>query len=150
MKEFDLRDCHLTEHIVDIVMVPELWKRLLVVLIIELYNYIISSLHRSHALFCLQCFQFIVHYLFFFFLYQNATLPYCGGEGLDFEAEFVNVLGAQESMARNRFSQSQQPCRPVQQIGLAYRPARLAELTPWNRFLGSLNVYKFRALYCSL
>jgi hypothetical protein len=32
-------------------------------------------------------------------------------------------------------------------IWLSYRPARLqrlAELIPWNRFLGSLNVYKFR------
>jgi hypothetical protein len=32
-------------------------------------------------------------------------------------------------------------------IGLSYRPARLhrlAELIPWNRFLGSLNVRKFR------
>ncbi len=31
-------------------------------------------------------------------------------------------------------------------IGLSYRPARLhrlAELIPWNRFLGSLNVYKY-------
>ncbi len=31
-------------------------------------------------------------------------------------------------------------------IGLSYRPARLhwlAELIPWNRFLGSLKVYKF-------
>ncbi len=31
-------------------------------------------------------------------------------------------------------------------IGLSYRPARLhrpAESIPWNRFLGSLNVYKF-------
>ncbi len=25
-------------------------------------------------------------------------------------------------------------------IGLSYRPARLAELIPWNRFLGSINV----------
>jgi hypothetical protein len=31
-------------------------------------------------------------------------------------------------------------------IGLSYRPARLhrlAELMPWNRFLGSINVYKY-------
>jgi hypothetical protein len=31
-------------------------------------------------------------------------------------------------------------------IGLAYRPARLhrlAEFIPWNRFQGSINVYKY-------
>ena len=31
-------------------------------------------------------------------------------------------------------------------IGLVYRPARLhrlAEFIPWNRFLGSINVYKY-------
>jgi hypothetical protein len=34
-------------------------------------------------------------------------------------------------------------------IGLSYRPARLhrlAELIPWNRFLGSLKVKKIRAV----
>jgi hypothetical protein len=32
-------------------------------------------------------------------------------------------------------------------IGLSYRPARLhrlEELMPWNRFLGSINVQKYR------
>jgi hypothetical protein len=40
---------------------------------------------------------------------------------------------------------------PVLQPSLTYRPARLhwlAESIPWNRFLGSLNVYNFRALHC--
>ncbi len=36
---------------------------------------------------------------------------------------------------------------PVRQIGLLYRPAQLHRLAavsiPWNRILGSLNVYKF-------
>jgi hypothetical protein len=35
---------------------------------------------------------------------------------------------------------------PVRQAYLTYRPARLlrmAESIPWNRFLGSLNVYKY-------
>jgi hypothetical protein len=35
-------------------------------------------------------------------------------------------------------------------IGLSFRPARLnrrVELIPWNRFLGSINVLKVRALY---
>jgi hypothetical protein len=45
--------------------------------------------------------------------------------------EFLNNLWG----ARNRVG-----------IGLSYRPVRLqslAELVPWNRFLGSLKVYKF-------
>ncbi len=52
------------------------------------------------------------------------------------EPEFVNVQGAQESI----------PGCPARQIGLSYRPVRLKRLGPsirWNRFLGSLNVYKF-------
>ncbi len=39
-----------------------------------------------------------------------------------------------------------QPVGPVRQPYLTYRPARLhrlAESVPWNRFLGSLIVYKF-------
>ncbi len=36
-----------------------------------------------------------------------------------------------------------QPGVPVRQPYLMYRPARQAESVPWNRFLGSLNVYKF-------
>ncbi len=43
---------------------------------------------------------------------------------------------------RNRL----QPGGPVRQPILTYRPARLhrlAEPIPWNRFLGSLNVYKY-------
>jgi hypothetical protein len=78
MKEFNLRDCHLTEHIVDIVMVPELWKRLLVVLIIELYNYIISSLHQSHALFCF--YPFLVYSALYVILLQHFLL-WRGGTG---------------------------------------------------------------------
>ncbi len=31
---------------------------------------------------------------------------------------------------------------PIRQPYLTYRSARLAATTPWNRFLGSLNVYK--------
>jgi hypothetical protein len=37
--------------------------------------------------------------------------------------------------------------RNKERIGLLYRPARLhrlAESTPWNRFLGSLKVYKYQ------
>jgi hypothetical protein len=41
------------------------------------------------------------------------------------EAVFVNVYGAQESIPRNRFRQPMQPCGPVRQIGLSYRPTRL-------------------------
>jgi hypothetical protein len=40
-----------------------------------------------------------------------------------------------------------QPGGPVRQPYLTYRPDRLhrlAESIPWNRFLGSLNVYKYR------
>ncbi len=62
------------------------------------------------------------------------------------EPEFVNVQEAQESIPWNRFRQPMQPGGPVRQIGLWYRPDRLhrlAELIIWNRFLGSLNVYKF-------
>jgi hypothetical protein len=39
-----------------------------------------------------------------------------------------------------------QPGGPVRQPHLTYRPVRqhrLAESIPWNRFLGSLKVYKF-------
>jgi hypothetical protein len=43
------------------------------------------------------------------------------------EAEFVSVEGAHESILRY---DSASLCS-------------LAELIPWNRFLGSLNVYKF-------
>ncbi len=41
-----------------------------------------------------------------------------------------------------------QPGGPVRQPYLMYRPDRyrLAESIPWNRFLGSLNVYKYRLL----
>jgi hypothetical protein len=39
------------------------------------------------------------------------------------------------------------PGRPVRQPYFTYRPARglhrLAKSIPWNRFLGTLNVYKF-------
>jgi hypothetical protein len=51
--------------------------------------------------------------------------------------EFVNVYGAQESIQR---------MIPPAYLGLSYRPARLHRLVesiPWNRFLSSLNVYKF-------
>ncbi len=47
------------------------------------------------------------------------------------ELEFLNILWG----ARNRV-----------RIELSYRPAglqRMAELIPWNRFLGSINFYKF-------
>ncbi len=36
---------------------------------------------------------------------------------------------------------------PLRQIALSHRPARLhrlAEFIPWNRFLGSINVWKYR------
>ncbi len=45
-----------------------------------------------------------------------------------------------------------QPCGPVQQPYLLYRPARLQRLEvsiPRNRFLGSLKVYKYGLWYCS-
>ncbi len=54
------------------------------------------------------------------------------------EPEFVNLL-------RNLGIDSQ-PGGQVRQPYLMYQPAglhRLAESIPWNRFLGSLNVYKF-------
>ncbi len=41
---------------------------------------------------------------------------------------------------------------PVRQHSLTYQPARLhrpAESIPWNRFLGSLNIYKY-GLRCSI
>jgi hypothetical protein len=34
-------------------------------------------------------------------------------------------------------------------IGLSYRPARLAESIPWNRFLCSLKVEKYRLWDCA-
>ncbi len=58
---------------------------------------------------------------------------------LDPEPEFVNLL-------RSPGIGFQPGRRPLRQPYLTYRPAklhRLAESIPWNRFLGSLNVYKF-------
>ncbi len=55
------------------------------------------------------------------------------------EAVFVNLLRSPGN--------DSQPGRPVRQPYVSYRPAwlhRLAELIPRNRFLGSLNVYKYR------
>jgi hypothetical protein len=49
------------------------------------------------------------------------------------EPEFVNVMGAQESILRNRFRQPMYPGGLVQRLGLSYRPAELhwlAELIP--------------------
>ncbi len=46
-----------------------------------------------------------------------------------------------------------QPGGPIQHIGISYRPARLhklAESIPWNRFLCSLNVYRYCFLNSSL
>jgi hypothetical protein len=54
------------------------------------------------------------------------------------ESEFVHLLRSPRTVS--------QPGGPVRQPYLTYRPARLhrlAESIPWNRFLGSLNVYKF-------
>jgi hypothetical protein len=76
------------------------------------------------------------------------------------EPVFVLVYGAQESIPRNRFSQPMWLGGTVRKIGLSYWPARLgidscatqmvykyglrlhslAELVPWNQFLGSLIV----------
>ncbi len=54
------------------------------------------------------------------------------------ELEFVNLLRSPGI--------DSQPDGSGKQPYLTYRPARLhrlAESIPWNRFLGSLNVYKF-------
>jgi len=54
------------------------------------------------------------------------------------EPVFGNLLRSPEIDSR--------PCGPVQQTYLTYRPAglhRLAESLPRNRFLGSINVYKY-------
>jgi hypothetical protein len=54
------------------------------------------------------------------------------------EPEFVNLLRSPGIYY--------QPCGSVRQPYLSYRPVRLhrlAESTPWDRFLVSLNVYKF-------
>ncbi len=54
------------------------------------------------------------------------------------EPVFVNLIRSPEIDSR--------PCGPVQQPYLTYRPAglhRLAESLPRNRFLGSINVYKY-------
>jgi hypothetical protein len=67
------------------------------------------------------------------------------------EPEFLN--GAQESRPRNRFGQPLKPGGPARQPYLTYWPARLhklAESIPWNRFLGSLNLYKFGLRYLKI
>jgi hypothetical protein len=54
------------------------------------------------------------------------------------EPEFVNILRS--------LGIDSQPGRPVRQPYLTHWPARLhrlAESIPWDRFLGSLNVFKF-------
>jgi hypothetical protein len=54
------------------------------------------------------------------------------------EPEFVNLLRSPGIDSK--------PGGPVRQPYLTYRPDRLHELAesiPWNRFLGSLNVYNF-------
>ncbi len=60
------------------------------------------------------------------------------GEQGSSEPEFVNLL---RSPGINS-----QPGRPVRQPYLTYRPARLYTVGCRNRFLGSLNVYKFGLL----
>ncbi len=54
------------------------------------------------------------------------------------EPVFVNVYGAQESIPKNRFRQPMQPDRPVRQIELSYRSARL-EIDSW----APSKVYKY-------
>jgi hypothetical protein len=59
------------------------------------------------------------------------------------EPEFVNLLRSPGI--------DSQPGGPVRQHYLTYRPARLhrlAKLIPWNRFLDSLDVYKFGLWFC--
>jgi hypothetical protein len=59
------------------------------------------------------------------------------------EPEFVNLLRIPGI--------DSQPGGPVRQHYLTYRPARLhrlAKLISWNRFLGSLDVYKFGLWFC--
>ncbi len=61
------------------------------------------------------------------------------------ELEFVNLLLS--------LGIDSQPGGPVRQPDLTCRPTRLhrlAELIPWNRFLGSLNVYKFGLCFIKL
>ncbi len=61
-----------------------------------------------------------------------------------FRYRIVNLYGAQESITS--------PGGPVRHPYLLYRPARLhrqAEWIPRNRFLASLNVYKYRLSYRS-
>jgi hypothetical protein len=55
------------------------------------------------------------------------------------EPEFVN------NFLRSLDIDSKESIQPAY-VGLSYQPARLhrlAESIPWNRFLGSLNVYKY-------
>ncbi len=75
----------------------------------------------------------------------------CGGEEGDIQVNRPTVLLLELAIVPGRgggqdsagiFKQSVR-ARNREEIGLSYRPARLhrlAELIPWNRFLGSINV----------
>ncbi len=59
---------------------------------------------------------------------------------------FSNPAPASMSFYRDGILKKIMEARNREGIGLSYRPARrhrLAELIPWNRFLGSLKVSKF-------
>ncbi len=75
-------------------------------------------------------------------LYKLPGILLTGWESMETEPVFVELLRSPRI--------DYQPDGPVRQLYLSYRPDRLAKSIPRNRFLGSINVYKYGLwrVYC--
>jgi hypothetical protein len=65
---------------------------------------------------------------------------------VQYRVRILNVLGAQESIPRNRLRQPMYVAwraGTTNRIIVSARYKKLAESIPWSRFLSSWNVYKF-------